>query len=233
MRSRAVGDAGRHHAAVAVRDQHDVAQILHLEHADDVGNLGVEIDRRARGMGPLAKAGIGRRPQLMASGPQQWAHFLPGPGCRPGAMGDDEHRHDCTPLVLSGSATADCPRRVSHARLLRRYVQDAEANLKVRAQGRTGQQGRPGCPRLPFLRHRGMVVSPRPEKFLAGEGLVKLLQVAGAALGIPAAAAGTFAAYQNYFSTDVTCQKLRNNIIATMERSVGPLKPSAACSGRT
>lgn len=57
---------------------------------------------------------------------------------------------------------------------------------------------------------------------MAGEGLVKLLQVAGAALGIPAAAAGTFAAYQNYFSTDVTCQKLRNNIIATMERSVAP-----------
>ncbi|HEY6995378.1 MAG TPA: hypothetical protein VH397_16855 [Xanthobacteraceae bacterium] len=57
---------------------------------------------------------------------------------------------------------------------------------------------------------------------MAGENLVKLLQVAGAALGIPAAAAGTFAAYQNYFSTDVTCQKLRNNIIATMERNVAP-----------
>jgi hypothetical protein len=37
-----------------------------------------------------------------------------------------------------------------------------------------------------------------------------------------AAAAGTFAAYQNYFSTEVTCQKLRNNIIATMERNVAP-----------
>src|SRR5258707_7216709 len=57
---------------------------------------------------------------------------------------------------------------------------------------------------------------------MAGESLVKLLQIAGAALGIPAAAAGTFAAYQNYFSTDVTCQKLRNNIVATMERSVAP-----------
>jgi hypothetical protein len=57
---------------------------------------------------------------------------------------------------------------------------------------------------------------------MAGEGLVKVLQVAGAALGIPAAAAGTFAAYQNYFSTDVTCQKLRNSIVATMERSVAP-----------
>jgi hypothetical protein len=57
---------------------------------------------------------------------------------------------------------------------------------------------------------------------MAGEHLVRLLQIAGAALGIPAAAAGTFAAYQNYFSTDVTCQKLRNDIIGIMERNVPP-----------
>jgi hypothetical protein len=66
------------------------------------------------------------------------------------------------------------------------------------------------------------VVGAPAESAMAGEGFVKLWQVAGAALGIPAAAAGTFAAYQNYFSTEVTCQKLRNNIIATMERNVAP-----------
>jgi hypothetical protein len=44
----------------------------------------------------------------------------------------------------------------------------------------------------------------------------------GAALAIPAAAAGTFAAYQSYFSTDVTCQKLRNDIVGIMERHVDP-----------
>ena len=54
------------------------------------------------------------------------------------------------------------------------------------------------------------------------ENLVKLLQMTGAALAIPAAAAGTFAAYQSYFSSDVTCQKLRNNIVAIMERHVAP-----------
>jgi hypothetical protein len=57
---------------------------------------------------------------------------------------------------------------------------------------------------------------------MAGEHLVRLLQITGAALGIPAAAAGTFAAYQSYFSTDVTCQKLRNDIIGIMERNVPP-----------
>jgi len=48
---------------------------------------------------------------------------------------------------------------------------------------------------------------------MTAEHLVKLLQMTAAALAIPAAAAGTFAAYQSYFSPDVTCQKLRNDIV--------------------
>jgi hypothetical protein len=67
-----------------------------------------------------------------------------------------------------------------------------------------------------------MVASRRPEKPMTAESVVKLLQMTGAALAIPAAAAGTFAAYQSYFSTEVTCQKLRNNIVAIMERNVAP-----------
>jgi hypothetical protein len=57
---------------------------------------------------------------------------------------------------------------------------------------------------------------------MAGENLVRTLQIIGAALGIPAAAAGSYAAYQNYFSTDETCHKLRINIISVMERNVAP-----------
>jgi hypothetical protein len=57
---------------------------------------------------------------------------------------------------------------------------------------------------------------------MTGEHLVRLLQIAGAALGIPAAAAGTFAAYQSYFSTEVTCHRLRNEIVGIMERNVAP-----------
>src|SRR2546421_3912571 len=67
-----------------------------------------------------------------------------------------------------------------------------------------------------------MVASRRPENPMTPENLVRLLQMTGAALAIPAAAAGTFAAYQSYFSSDVTCQKLRNNIVAIMERHVAP-----------
>ena len=57
---------------------------------------------------------------------------------------------------------------------------------------------------------------------MTADHLVRLLQMTGAALAIPAAAAGTFAAYQSYFSTDVTCQKLRNDIVGIMERNVAP-----------
>jgi hypothetical protein len=57
---------------------------------------------------------------------------------------------------------------------------------------------------------------------MAGENVVRTLQIIGAALAIPAAAAGTYTAYQNYFSTDETCHKLRINIIAVMERNVAP-----------
>ena len=57
---------------------------------------------------------------------------------------------------------------------------------------------------------------------MTAEHLVKLLQMTGAALAIPAAAAGTFAAYQSYFSTDMTCQRLRNDIVGILERNVAP-----------
>jgi hypothetical protein len=57
---------------------------------------------------------------------------------------------------------------------------------------------------------------------MTAEGWHRMLQITGAALGVPAAAVGTFAAYQSYFSPDVTCQKLRNDIIAIMERNIAP-----------
>jgi len=57
---------------------------------------------------------------------------------------------------------------------------------------------------------------------MTAEGWHRLLQITGAALGVPAAAAGTFAAYQSYFSTDVTCHKLRSDIVSIMEKNVAP-----------
>ena len=50
--------------------------------------------------------------------------------------------------------------------------------------------------------------------------LATTMQFLGAALGIPAAAAGSYSAYHSYFSTEATCQRLRTNILATMERRI-------------
>jgi hypothetical protein len=54
------------------------------------------------------------------------------------------------------------------------------------------------------------------------ENFGKIVQFAAAALGIPAAAAGTYSVYQTYFTNEAVCQKLRVSIIATMERNVAP-----------
>jgi len=54
------------------------------------------------------------------------------------------------------------------------------------------------------------------------ESVGKMVQFAAAALGIPAAAAGTYSVYQTYFTNEAVCQKLRVSIIATMERNVAP-----------
>ena len=55
---------------------------------------------------------------------------------------------------------------------------------------------------------------------MLSQRMVTTLQLVGAALGIPAAAAGSYSAYQNYFSNDATCQRLRTNILAVMERRI-------------
>jgi hypothetical protein len=50
--------------------------------------------------------------------------------------------------------------------------------------------------------------------------LTTYLQLTGAALAIPVAAGGVYSVYQNYFTSDLACQKLRTGIVATMERHV-------------
>jgi hypothetical protein len=47
-----------------------------------------------------------------------------------------------------------------------------------------------------------------------------MLQFLGAALGIPAAAAGSYSAYQTYFSVEAKCQRLSASILAIIERKI-------------
>lgn len=55
---------------------------------------------------------------------------------------------------------------------------------------------------------------------MVSQRLVTVLQCFGAALGIPAAVAGSYSAYHNYFSAEAACQRLSTNILAIMERRI-------------
>lgn len=56
---------------------------------------------------------------------------------------------------------------------------------------------------------------------MEAEKLTKLFQMAGAALALPAAAAGAYTVYRSHFSPDIACQNLRASIVSTMEKNVG------------
>jgi hypothetical protein len=50
--------------------------------------------------------------------------------------------------------------------------------------------------------------------------LTTVLQIAGAALGIPAAAGGTYTVYRSYFASTANCQTLRASLLATMDQTI-------------
>ncbi len=52
------------------------------------------------------------------------------------------------------------------------------------------------------------------------EKLTTSLQFIGAALALPAGAAGVYSAYHNYFSPEVMCQEMRNSTLATLEKNI-------------
>ena len=52
------------------------------------------------------------------------------------------------------------------------------------------------------------------------EKLTTSLQFIGAALAVPAGAAGVYSAYHNYFSPEVQCHELRNATLVTLEKNI-------------
>src|SRR6516165_2648409 len=64
-----------------------------------------------------------------------------------------------------------------------------------------------------------MVISVGETPMLPQRSMM-VLQLFGAALGIPAAAAGCYSAYQTYFSSGAVCQRLRTVIVITMESKI-------------
>src|SRR5689334_1966873 len=62
---------------------------------------------------------------------------------------------------------------------------------------------------------------------IAWDKHVKIWQLLGAVLAVPAGIAGTYGAYKTYFSENVSCPELRASIISTLERNI-PQEPKRA-----
>ena len=117
--ARAVGHAGGKHAAIAVADQHDVAQILILDDVQHVLDMRIEIDGRMGQMRALAEARVARGDQPMPGRLHQRVHLLPGPARGPRAVTDEKgfrrscaHRAVSTRLLLKASIAIVPVRRV-------------------------------------------------------------------------------------------------------------------------
>ncbi len=82
----AIGDAGGDHAAIAVRHQHDVRELLEPDDTQQVLDVGFEAELARRQVFALSHAGIGGHEQSLAGSAHQRTHLLPRPARRPGAM---------------------------------------------------------------------------------------------------------------------------------------------------
>jgi len=80
---------------------------------------------------------------------------------------------------------------------------------------------------LPFSCRFLVIILDAGETPMLPQRSVTVVQLLGAALGIPAAVAGSYSAYQTYFSNDAVCDRLRTTILATMERKL-PLEAKQA-----
>ncbi len=90
---RAVGDARDHHPAVAVAGEDRVAEVLVVEHVDDVGDVRVEVDVGAQQVGPLTQAGQRRAVNLVALPPQDPGDLLVAPAAVAAPVDEDIRGH--------------------------------------------------------------------------------------------------------------------------------------------
>ena len=74
-------------------DQHDIMEVFKDDQVGDVVDKGLERDMGAVEMVPLAKAGEGRRMDLVAVRAKQARDLPPNPAALPAAMDENENRH--------------------------------------------------------------------------------------------------------------------------------------------
>src|SRR5262249_13963071 len=87
---RAISDACNHRPRRTVPDEDDVAQILVLQHVDDVGDVHVEADLSASEMTPFAETRQRRREHWVPLLTEKRDDLLPEPPSVPGRVNQNE-----------------------------------------------------------------------------------------------------------------------------------------------
>ena len=115
-----VGNAADHGVAERVADEHQVAQVLHVDGRDHVLDEGLKPDIRRDKVGAVAEAGQRRREYAMAGRLQALGDFSPAPAAMPGTV----HQHiglslfrplaPRPPIRGSASRRAHRMKRLSH-----------------------------------------------------------------------------------------------------------------------
>ena len=73
-------------------DQDDVTQVIHFQHADDVGNMGGEVNGRIDQMRAVSLSGEGYRKRAMPGRFEMRNEPVPAPTAMPCAMNENEGR---------------------------------------------------------------------------------------------------------------------------------------------
>jgi predicted ester cyclase len=107
----AVGDTSDDHPPVAPADQNDTGQILVVEHVDDILDVGVQIDLRAREVDALAVPGEGRGLDIVAGAAQVRRDPPPAPAAGKRAVDKDKSRHRSRPGRSSRRRATEDARR--------------------------------------------------------------------------------------------------------------------------
>src|SRR5262249_41919645 len=114
----------------------DIAQLLAVDDAEHVGDVGVEVDGATDEMRAFAEPGVGGGEHLVAGGSEQRPHLLPGPARRPGPVADQTRRHSapCPPRFQPGASLAWAGDHAATA--TRRGRTDSLSPLAGRGRGR-------------------------------------------------------------------------------------------------
>jgi len=84
------GRATNDHATIGMSDQYDIVEVVHFQHAGDIGDMGIKINRGTDQMRAVAQTRERYGERSMAGRLEEWHKLVPAPATVPGAMDENE-----------------------------------------------------------------------------------------------------------------------------------------------